>query len=204
MVVTCEQVWREISNYIDSDIGPALRTAIDEHLRGCQRCTAVLEGTRNIVQLYGDERMFEAPLGFGRRLRRRLESNIAPTRRTFLGWAVAAAAAVLVLGGFEVGRSSAFSTPLRSAHAQTAHGIPPDLPVVVADDGKTFHVRGCRFIHDTAHLRTIAASEAMHEGYVPCVRCMKKYLRTEAARSDQSADDADVELNGKGPWQGGV
>ena len=49
--------------------------------------------------------------------------------------------------------------------------------VVVAADGKTFHVAGCPFIHDKTRLRTIAAREAMREGYAPCVRCMKKYLR---------------------------
>ncbi len=178
MVVKCEEVWREISNYLDDQVNPELRAAMEEHIRGCQRCTAVLEGTRNVIQLYGDERMLEAPLGFGHRLHRRLESNIAGNRRSFLGWMVAAAAAVLVVGGFEVARSSAFSPALRSEHAQSASGVPPDMMVVVADDGKVFHVAGCRFIHDKARLRTIAAGEAMREGYVPCVRCMRKYLQT--------------------------
>jgi len=90
---------------------------------------------------------------------------------------VAAAAATLVAGSFEVARSSAFSHPeLRSDHAQPGSGVPPEMMVVVATDGKTFHVPGCPFIHDTSRLRTIAAQEAMREGYAPCVRCMKKYL----------------------------
>ncbi len=68
MVVTCEEVWREISNYLEGDVEPSLRLALEEHVRGCKRCAAVLEGTRNVVQLYGDERMFEVPLGFSHRL----------------------------------------------------------------------------------------------------------------------------------------
>ena len=75
MVVNCEQVWREISNYLEGDIEPGLRAAMEEHVRGCEHCTAVLDGTRNVVQLYGDERMIEVPLGFGQRLQRRLEEN---------------------------------------------------------------------------------------------------------------------------------
>jgi len=177
MVVSCEQVWREISNYLEEDMEPGLRTSMEEHIRRCKRCTAVLDGTRNVVQLYGDERMFEVPLGFSQRLQRRLEENMPRSRRSFLGWMVATAAAVLVAGSFELGRSSVFShSELRSEHAQPGTGVPPDMMVVVATDGKTFHAAGCPFIHDKAHLRTIAAQEALRQGYAPCVRCMRKYL----------------------------
>jgi Putative zinc-finger len=179
MVVSCEEVWREISDYLEGEVEPNLHAAIEEHIRGCKHCTAVLDGTRNVIQLYGDERMFEVPLGFSHRLQRKLKENMPSGRRNFLGWMVAAAAATLVAGSFEVVRSVAGSHPeLRSEHARPGSGVPPDMMVVVAKDGKTFHVPGCRFIHDKARLETIAAREAMREGYVPCVRCMRKYLKT--------------------------
>ncbi len=108
---------------------------------------------------------------------RRLEENMPGNRRSFLGWMAAAAAAVLIAGGFEVVRSSVFSHPeLRSDHAQPGAGVPPDMMVVVSPDGKTFHAAGCTFIHDKAHIQTIQAREALRQGYAPCVRCMKKYL----------------------------
>lgn len=181
MVVNCEHVWREISNYLDGEVDSRLRAAIEEHVRGCKHCTAVLDGTRNVVQLYGDERMMDVPLGFSRRLHQRLESGIQPSRRSFLGWAVAAAASLLVAGAFEVARStvSGYSS-LRSEHARTSSRVPPDMMVIVANEGKTFHVAGCSFIHDKTQLRTIRAQEAEQEGYVPCVRCMKKYLQAAA------------------------
>ena len=93
MVVNCEQVWREVSNYLDGEVDPALRAAIEEHIRGCQRCAAVVDGTRNVIQFYGDERMLEVPLGFSHRLHRKLDENMPRDRRSFLGWMVAAAAA---------------------------------------------------------------------------------------------------------------
>jgi hypothetical protein len=177
MVVKCEEVWREISNYLDGDVSPTLHAAIDEHVRGCKGCAAVLDGTRNVVQLYGDERMLEVPLGFSHRLHRRLEGNMAGNRRSFLGWMVAAAAGLVVVGGFEAARSSSVNHPeLRSEHAQPGAGVPPDMMVLVSSDGKTFHVAGCPFIHDKAHVRALVAREAAREGYVPCVRCLKKYL----------------------------
>ena len=181
MVVKCEEVWREISNYLDGDVSLDLRAAIDEHVRECKGCAAVLDGTRNVVQLYGDERMLEVPLGFSHRLHRRLEGNKPGNRRSFLGWMVAAAAAVLVVGGFEAARSSSFERSLdngdlRSEHAQPGAGVPPDMMVLVTSEGKTFHVAGCTFIHDKAHVRTLVAREAEREGYGPCVRCLKQYL----------------------------
>jgi anti-sigma factor RsiW len=179
MVIRCEEVWREISNFVEGELDPALRAAMEEHFRGCKRCTAVLDGIRNVIQLYGDERMLEVPLGFSHRLQRRLEENTVPARRTFLGWMVAAAAAVLVGGSVEVARSSAFGhLELRSEHAHPGNRVPPNMMVVVAADGKIFHVAGCRFIHDKSRLRTIEAREAAQEGYTPCVRCMSKYLAT--------------------------
>src|SRR5258708_36235589 len=81
MGVSCEEVWREISNYLEDDMDPGLRSAMEEHFRSCQHCTAVLEGTRNVIRLYGDERMFELPSGFSRRIERWLTRNVVVRRR---------------------------------------------------------------------------------------------------------------------------
>ncbi len=190
MVVRCEDVWREISNYVESDVDPALRAAMEEHFRECKHCTAVLDGTRNVVHLYGDERMFEVPLGFGQRLHRRLEDNMPRQKGTFFGWTIALAAAALVLISFQVGSSSAFTRPaLRSDHAQPGAGVPGDMMVIVSAGGKTFHAAGCTFIHDKANLRTIAASQALREGYAPCIRCMRKYLRTASSAASDGTED---------------
>jgi hypothetical protein len=177
MVVNCETVWEEVSNYIDGEVTPELRSAMDEHFRTCKQCVAVLEGMRNVVELYGDERMQEAPLGFGYRLHRRLDDSLHPTRRGFFGWMVAAAASVLVAGGFELARSaSPRFLDLRSPHAQAGHDVPPELVVWVYPEGKTFHAKACPYILDRKNLRSVTAGEAQRDGYSPCVRCMKQYL----------------------------
>lgn len=179
MVVKCEEVWREVSNYLDGEVEPGLRSSLEEHVRGCQHCAAVVDGLRNVIQLYGDERMIEVPLGFSHRLHRRLDENMPLHRRGFLGWMVAAAAAVLIAGSLEVVRSSPAGLrgpQLRSNMAQPGNGVPPNMMVVVADEGKLFHLAGCTFLHETNKLRTITAAEAAAAGYTPCVRCLKKYL----------------------------
>ena len=177
MVVNCETVWREISNYVEGEVAADLRAPMDQHFRECRKCTAVLEGMRNVVQLYGDERMVEVPLGFGHRLHRRLDEKLYPTRRRFFGWMVAATASAVVVGGFEAARSlSPRFLDLRSPHSQPGTAMPPNMSVLVYPDGKTFHRAGCPFILDKKNLKTITAAEAEREGYTPCVRCMKQYL----------------------------
>ena len=181
MVVNCEHVWQEISNYLDGELDSPLRVAIEEHVRGCKRCSAILDGTRNVIELYGDERAMEIPLGFSQRLHRRLEAQMPQRRGSAFGWMVAFAAAGILIAGLAIGRSSAFpQPPLRSEHAAPAVHIPPQLMVVVYDDGKTFHKPGCDIIHDKTHERMIPAAEAMRQGFAPCVRCMKEYLGANA------------------------
>ena len=72
MTIKCEQVWPEISNYLEGDVNANLRAVLETHFQECSRCRAVRDGTRNVIVLYGDERMIEPPLGFSHRLQRRL------------------------------------------------------------------------------------------------------------------------------------
>ena len=57
--INCEEVWREISNYLEDEVSAGLRTRMDEHFKGCKRCTAVLVGTRNVLRLVGDAAVFD-------------------------------------------------------------------------------------------------------------------------------------------------
>ena len=40
MVVSCEEVWREILNYLEGEVHASLRAAMEDHLRGCKHCCA--------------------------------------------------------------------------------------------------------------------------------------------------------------------
>ncbi len=194
MVVNCEHVWQEISNYLEGEVSPDLRTAIEAHVQGCQKCTAVLNGTRNVMQLYGDERLLEVPVGFSRRLQRRLAQEASPSRfrgtRSLWIWVLAAAA--LIVGGLTLGSSAIFRPPdIRSKLAQSGRKIPPELQVIVCDEGRVFHVPGCKYLHkhDDENPKTMTAEEALREGYTPCVRCLRQYLRSGVACPRPGASD---------------
>ena len=73
--ISCVEVWRELSNYIDGAVDPELRQRMEDHFKTCEHCTAVLDGTRNVVRLVGDSRAFDLPAGFSDRLRKRLEAH---------------------------------------------------------------------------------------------------------------------------------
>jgi anti-sigma factor RsiW len=74
--ISCVEVWREISNYLEGEIDPELRRRMEEHFRGCEHCTAILDGTRNVVRLVGDGQTFDLPEGFSERMRKRVEGRL--------------------------------------------------------------------------------------------------------------------------------
>ncbi len=66
--ISCLEVWRELSNYVDAEVTPELRARMEAHFKACAHCTAVLDGTRNVVKLVADGIEYELPEGFSQRL----------------------------------------------------------------------------------------------------------------------------------------
>lgn len=196
--VNCEQVWKEISNYIEGEVDAGLRAAMDGHFSRCRKCASVLAGMQNVIRLYGDERMIEAPAGFGRRLERRLAQD-ARIRiggwSTWSAWLIPVAALLLIAGGVRWVRSLTLARQLQLEQAQVEKNIPSDMTVVVAVGAKEFHKPGCDLIRNKEIARTMTAKEAIREGYVPCVKCLRKYLQTSAFLHDSYESKADLGLD---------
>ena len=73
--ISCIEVWREISNYIDDDVDAELRARMEAHFKACAHCTAVLDGTRNVVKLVGNGVEYQVPDGFSQRLYNRIKGK---------------------------------------------------------------------------------------------------------------------------------
>lgn len=73
--ISCLEVWREISNYIDNEVNPELRARMEAHFKVCAHCTAILDGTQNIVRLVADGVEFKMPDGFSKRLKDRINKS---------------------------------------------------------------------------------------------------------------------------------
>jgi anti-sigma factor RsiW len=74
--ISCVEVWKEISNYIDHDISPDLRARMEEHFKACDHCQAVIDGAQNIVRIVGDDRAFEISPEVGKRLFAKFDKEI--------------------------------------------------------------------------------------------------------------------------------
>ena len=73
--IPCRHVFHHLSNYLENDVDAETKAKIEAHLAECAHCTAVLDGTRNVLRLVGDGRSFELPQGFSRRLSQKLKNQ---------------------------------------------------------------------------------------------------------------------------------
>ena len=182
MGITCEEVWRDISDYVDDELDPKERTALEAHFAECRHCAAVLEGTCNVIRLYRDERALAPPKGFHDRLHERLEQRLSqgseerihPSRRAVLAWALTAAAAVPL--GFALFSAKRMILPRFGHESPSGSPNSPAATGLVAvsqdADDKHFHVPSCPYLHGKA--KFLAVEEAIREGYSPCPVCIGK------------------------------
>ena len=75
--IDCVEVWRNLSDYVDNEVNPELHAVMAAHFKGCAHCTAILDGTRNVVQLVGDGKAFEVPSAVSRRFYAKLDQHLA-------------------------------------------------------------------------------------------------------------------------------
>lgn len=74
ILITCAEVRRELSNYVEDDVTRELRARIEQHVGACPGCKAVYDGVRNVLTLVSTGEIIQLPRGFSARLYRRLTS----------------------------------------------------------------------------------------------------------------------------------
>jgi hypothetical protein len=75
--IDCVEVWRHVSDYLDEEVDAQLRAVMSAHFRNCAHCSAVLDGTRNVLKLVGDGKSFELPADSSRRFYSKLDRYLA-------------------------------------------------------------------------------------------------------------------------------
>jgi anti-sigma factor RsiW len=73
--ISCIEVWREVSNFVDGEVDSELRARMEAHFKGCAHCTAILDGMKNVVKLVGDGVEYEMPAGFSSRLQSKIKNR---------------------------------------------------------------------------------------------------------------------------------
>jgi hypothetical protein len=75
-MVSCKKVMAELSNFLGNAVDQKLRAEIEHHLRHCRQCSTLLDSTRKVLVISGDDRTFEIPMGYGERLHRFLDNRM--------------------------------------------------------------------------------------------------------------------------------
>ena len=78
--ISCREVIREISNFIDAELDPELRARMEAHFKTCHHCTAILDGARNVITLVGDGRTFTVPADFSKNLYKKLAFHLGENK----------------------------------------------------------------------------------------------------------------------------
>jgi len=74
-MISCEEVLRELCDYLDQEAGTDLCQQIEEHLRACRNCTVLVNTTRKTLSLVADYYALELPEDVSERLMERLAAQ---------------------------------------------------------------------------------------------------------------------------------
>ena len=74
MNISCNEVRRELANYMEDDVDADLRSRMERHFCECDGCYALYDSIRKVVRLVGSTEVIELPAGFSRRLYERLST----------------------------------------------------------------------------------------------------------------------------------
>ena len=72
----CRDVIRELSEYLDGALDPALVTELERHLEHCEDCQIVVDTTRKTIHLYCNSEPAPLDSGVHERLHRALEARL--------------------------------------------------------------------------------------------------------------------------------
>jgi hypothetical protein len=66
--MNCTDLLTHLSDYFDENLTAALRSEIQEHTDSCQHCRVVLNTTRQTIEVYKDNKLYEVSTELRERL----------------------------------------------------------------------------------------------------------------------------------------
>lgn len=77
---SCDDLRAALSNYLDNEVPPEVRRALEQHLSECRTCRLLYDTTRHTVRLVTDAGSFEVPEDVSQRMIERLMGRIDAAR----------------------------------------------------------------------------------------------------------------------------
>lgn len=78
--MNCKNVVRELSNYLDEALDPALKSSLERHLGDCEDCRLVVDTTKKTIQIFCNSEPAPLPESTRLRLREALEKRLGHSR----------------------------------------------------------------------------------------------------------------------------
>ena len=66
--MTCEELLRQMNEYVDGPVDPGLCKDFEQHLKGCNPCQVVVDNIRKTITIYREGQAVELPLEFRQKL----------------------------------------------------------------------------------------------------------------------------------------
>jgi anti-sigma factor RsiW len=79
-LLTCKQFLQELSDYLDEDVAPETRQALEKHISECPNCWVIADTTRRTVKVYKGMDPYPVPAEVESRLMAALERKMAAKR----------------------------------------------------------------------------------------------------------------------------
>lgn len=74
--MNCKGVIRELSNYIDGELDPAIKAELERHLEHCEDCTMILDQTKKSIEILCDSEPIPLPSDLHARLHSALREKM--------------------------------------------------------------------------------------------------------------------------------
>ena len=71
----CDNLLKNLNDYIDGDVTPAICEELEKHLAACQPCHLVMDNIRKTIEIYKDGKPYPMPEGFRSRLHESLRAS---------------------------------------------------------------------------------------------------------------------------------
>jgi anti-sigma factor (TIGR02949 family) len=76
-MLSCKDVLDDLSDFIDGEVSPEMKKALEEHLAKCRRCSLTYSTTRKALRIVGEAGAFEIPIDMDTRLLAKLRELLA-------------------------------------------------------------------------------------------------------------------------------
>ena len=68
--MTCQQVLRQLSEYLDGELDPAMLESLKRHLEHCEDCSIIVQTTKKTIEISCNSEPIPLPNDVRERLRR--------------------------------------------------------------------------------------------------------------------------------------